>query len=177
MSEKTRRIKIFDTTLRDGEQSPGCSMNIGEKLRMAEQLDALGADVIEAGFAIASPGDFQAVKSIAGVVKNATVASLARSLEKDIDVAWEAVKEAAHPRIHVFLATSELHMRYKLKMTREEVLDRAKSAVAYAKSKCEDVEFSAEDASRSDPEFLCKVLEAAIEAGAIVDHYESKEGK
>ena len=114
MSEKTRRIKIFDTTLRDGEQSPGCSMNIGEKLRMAEQLDRLGVDVIEAGFAIASPGDFQAVKSISGVVKNAVVASLARSLEKDIDVAWEAVREAAHPRIHVFLATSELHMRYKL---------------------------------------------------------------
>ena len=166
MSEKTRRIKIFDTTLRDGEQSPGCSMNIGEKLRMAEQLDRLGVDVIEAGFAIASPGDFQAVKSISGVVKNAVVASLARSLEKDIDVAWEAVREAAHPRIHVFLATSELHMRYKLKMTPEEVLERARTAVAYAKSKCADVEFSAEDASRSEPEFLCKVLEAAIEAGA-----------
>lgn len=166
MSEKTRRIKIFDTTLRDGEQSPGCSMNIGEKLRMAEQLDRLGVDVIEAGFAIASPGDFQAVKSISGVVKNAVVASLARSLEKDIDVAWEAVREAAHPRIHVFLATSELHMRYKLKMTPEEVFERARTAVAYAKSKCADVEFSAEDASRSEPEFLCKVLEAAIEAGA-----------
>ena len=166
MSEKTRRIKIFDTTLRDGEQSPGCSMNIGEKLRMAEQLDRLGVDVIEAGFAIASPGDFQAVKSISGVVKNAVVASLARSLEKDIDVAWEAVREAARPRIHVFLATSELHMRYKLKMTPEEVLERARTAVAYAKSKCADVEFSAEDASRSEPEFLCKVLEAAIEAGA-----------
>ena len=166
MSEKRRRIKIFDTTLRDGEQSPGCSMNIGEKLRMAEQLDRLGVDVIEAGFAIASPGDFQAVKSISGVVKNAVVASLARSLEKDIDVAWEAVREAAHPRLHVFLATSELHMRYKLKMTPEEVLERARTAVAYAKSKCADVEFSAEDASRSEPEFLCKVLEAAIEAGA-----------
>ena len=162
MSEKTRRIKIFDTTLRDGEQSPGCSMNIGEKLRMAEQLDRLGVDVIEAGFAIASPGDFQAVKSISGVVKNAVVASLARSLEKDIDVAWEAVREAVHPRIHVFLATSELHMRYKLKMTPEEVLERARTAVAYAKSKCADVEFSAEDASRSEPEFLCKVLEAAL---------------
>ncbi|MFR5061426.1 MAG: 2-isopropylmalate synthase [Christensenellales bacterium] len=161
-----RRIKIFDTTLRDGEQSPGCSMNMSEKLRMAEQLDALGVDVIEAGFAIASPGDFQAVKSIAAVVKRATVASLARALDKDISVAYDAVKDAVHPRIHVFLATSELHMKYKLKMTREEVLKRAYESVAYAKSLCDDVEFSAEDASRSDPDFLCAVLSEAIRAGA-----------
>ena len=161
-----RRIKIFDTTLRDGEQSPGCSMNMSEKLRMAEQLDALGVDVIEAGFAIASPGDFQAVKSIAAVVKRATVASLARALDKDISVAYDAVKDAVHPRIHVFLATSELHMKYKLKMTREEVLKRAYESVVYAKSLCDDVEFSAEDASRSDPDFLCAVLSEAIRAGA-----------
>ncbi len=161
-----KRIKIFDTTLRDGEQSPGCSMNMSEKLRMAEQLDALGVDVIEAGFAIASPGDFQAVKSIAGVVKRATVASLARSLTKDIDVAYEAVSGAVHPRIHVFLATSDIHMEYKLKMSREEVLRRTHEAVSYAKSKCDDIEFSAEDASRSDPEFLARVLEVAIAAGA-----------
>lgn len=160
------RIKIFDTTLRDGEQSPGCSMNMSEKLRMAEQLDALGVDVIEAGFAIASPGDFQAVKSIAGVVKNATVASLARALDKDIEVAYEAVKGAVKPRIHVFLATSDIHMEYKLKMTREEVLKRTFDAVSYAKSLCDDIEFSAEDASRSDPDFLCKVLGEAIKAGA-----------
>ena len=117
-----KKIKIFDTTLRDGEQSPGCSMNMSEKLKMAAQLDALGVDVIEAGFAIASPGDFAAVKGIAGVVKNAAVASLARALKKDIDTAWEAVKEAVRPRLHVFLATSDLHMQYKLKMSREEVL-------------------------------------------------------
>ena len=167
-----RRIKIFDTTLRDGEQSPGCSMNMSEKLRMAEQLDALGVDVIEAGFAIASPGDFQAVKSIAAVVKRATVASLARALDKDISVAYDAVKDAVHPRIHVFLATSELHMKYKLKMTREEVLKRAYESVVYAKSLCDDVEFSAEDASRSDPDFLCAVLSEAIRAGfAVPDEY------
>lgn len=159
-------IKIFDTTLRDGEQSPGCSMNMSEKLKMATQLDALGADVIEAGFAIASPGDFAAVKSIASVVKRATVASLARALKKDIDVAYDAVKEAAHPRIHVFIATSDVHMEYKLKMTREEVIARTAETVAYAKSLCDDIEFSAEDASRSDRDFLCKVLETAIEAGA-----------
>lgn len=161
-----KRIKIFDTTLRDGEQSPGCSMNMSEKLRLAKQLDELGVDVIEAGFAIASPGDFQAVKGIAGVVKNATVASLARSLKKDIDTAYEAVKEAVHPRIHVFLATSDIHMEYKLKMSREEVVKKVGEMVSYAKSLCDDIEFSAEDASRSDPEFLVKVFETAIEAGA-----------
>lgn len=162
----SRRVKIFDTTLRDGEQSPGCSMNMNEKLRLAKQLDELGVDVIEAGFAIASPGDFQAVQSIAGVVKRATVASLCRALKKDIDTAFEAVKNAVKPRLHVFLATSELHMQYKLKMSREEVLLRTKEMVAYAKSLCDDIEFSAEDASRSDPNFLCKVLQTAIEAGA-----------
>ena len=161
-----RQIKFFDTTLRDGEQSPGCSMNISEKLRMAKQLDALGVDVIEAGFAIASPGDFAAVKSISEVVEKATVASLARCLKKDIETAWEAVKGAKHPRIHVFLATSDIHMEYKLKMTREEVIKRTEEMVTFARSLCDDVEFSAEDASRSDVDFLCSVLEKAIECGA-----------
>lgn len=161
-----RRIKIFDTTLRDGEQSPGCSMNISEKLRMAEQLDILGVDVIEAGFAIASPGDFESVKRISEVVKNATVASLARALEKDIKTAWDAVKYAKKPRIHVFLATSDIHMEYKLKMTKEQVLERTKEMVGYACSLCPDVEFSCEDASRSDVDFLLKVVETAIDAGA-----------
>ncbi|MFA6866014.1 MAG: 2-isopropylmalate synthase [Clostridia bacterium] len=161
-----RQIKVFDTTLRDGEQSPGCSMNISEKLRLAEQLDILGVDIIEAGFAIASPGDFASVKSIAEIIKNATVASLARSLKKDIDVAWEAVKVAKKPRIHVFLATSDIHMEYKLKMTKEQVLARTKEMVEYAHSLCEDIEFSAEDASRSNVDFLCEVVETAINAGA-----------
>lgn len=161
-----KKLIVFDTTLRDGEQSPGCSMNINEKIRMAQQLDALGVDVIEAGFAVSSPGDFAAVKAIAGVVKNATVASLSRALKNDIDTAYAAIKDAKKPRIHVFLATSDLHIEYKLKSTREKVLQTAREMVAYAKSICGDIEFSAEDAFRSDREFLYKVLEAAIEAGA-----------
>ncbi|WP_278308871.1 2-isopropylmalate synthase [Oscillibacter sp. PC13] len=163
-----RRIKIFDTTLRDGEQSPGCSMNLPEKLDMARQLDALGVDVIEAGFAISSPEDFKSVQSIAGVVTNCTVASLARCTKGDIDAAWDAVKVAKHPRIHVFLATSDIHMEYKLKMSREQVLASIAENVAYAKSKCADIEFSAEDASRSDKEFLARCYTAAVKAGATV---------
>ncbi len=163
-----RQIQIFDTTLRDGEQSPGCSMNIKEKLAMAKQLEALGVDVIEAGFAAASQGDFNAVKTIAKELTTTSVASLARALEKDIDSAWEAVKFAAHPRIHVFIATSDIHMEYKLKKTREEVLQQTREMVAYARKYCEDIEFSAEDATRSDPEFLSKVFSVAIEAGATV---------
>ena len=151
-----RQVKIFDTTLRDGEQSPGCSMNLSEKIEMARQLEKLGVDVIEAGFAIASPMDFKSVQSIAANVENATVASLARCTKGDIDAAWDAVKEAKHPRIHVFLATSDIHMEYKLKMTRQQVLDRITEMVSYARSKCEDIEFSAEDASRSDLEFLAQ---------------------
>ncbi len=162
----SKRIKIFDTTLRDGEQSPGCSMNLSEKLLLAEQLDKLGVDVIEAGFAIASPGDFASVKNIAKVVKNASVASLARALKKDIDTAYDAVKDAVHPRIHLFIATSELHMKYKLKMTKEEVLRDTFDMVSYAKSLCDDIEFSAEDASRSEIDFLVEVFETAIKAGA-----------
>ena len=163
-----KAIKIFDTTLRDGEQSPGCSMNLSEKLEMALQLERLGVDVIEAGFAIASPGDFKSVHEIAKVVKHTRVASLARALTKDIDAAAESLKGAAYPRIHTFLATSDIHMQYKLKKTPEEVLQNAVEMVKYAKKYCEDVEFSAEDASRSDPAFLYQIFEAVIKAGATV---------
>ncbi len=161
-----KRIKIFDTTLRDGEQSPGCSMNLSEKIEMAKQLDKLGVDIIEAGFAIASPMDHKSVQAIAGAVTNCTVASLARCTKGDIDAAWDAVKEANHPRIHVFLATSNIHMEYKLKMTREEVLQRITDMVGYARSKCADIEFSAEDASRSEWDFLAQCYSNAVAAGA-----------
>lgn len=164
----SRKIKIFDTTLRDGEQTPGVNLNINEKLEIAKQLEKLGVDVIEAGFAIASPGDFKAVKTVSENIKDANVASLARALEKDIDMAWDAVKEAQNPLIHTFIATSDIHMKYKLKMTEEEVLERAVEMVKYAKKYCSNVEFSAEDASRTRPEFLFKVLERVIDAGAVV---------
>lgn len=163
-----KRIQIFDTTLRDGEQSPGCSMNIEEKIEVAKQLEKLGVDVIEAGFAIASDGDFEAVKAIAKCVKHTVVASLARATYKDIDRAYQAVKEAVKPRIHTFIATSDIHMEFKLKMTRTEVLERTKTMVAYAKDYLDDVEFSCEDATRTQPEFLVEVIETAIEAGATV---------
>jgi 2-isopropylmalate synthase len=166
MSMEQVRITIFDTTLRDGEQSPGCSMNLQEKLRVAHQLDRLGADVIEAGFPIASDGDFAAVKAIATVIRRPIIAGLARACRLDIERAWEALKDAARPRIHVFLATSDIHLKYKLRITREECLAQAREAVGFAKSLCEDVEFSPEDATRTDPEFLCQVLEAVIDAGA-----------
>ena len=161
-----KRIKIFDTTLRDGEQSPGCSMNLSEKIEMARQLEKLGVDVIEAGFAIASPMDHKSVKAIAAAVSEPVVASLARCTKGDIDAAWDAVKEAKKPRIHVFLATSDIHMEYKLQMTREQVLQSISEMVAYAASLCGDIEFSAEDASRSDPAFLARCYENAIAAGA-----------
>ncbi len=163
-----RRVKIFDTTLRDGEQAPGCSMNIDEKIEVARQLELLKVDVIEAGFAISSPGDFNSVKTIAQTVKDCTVASLARAVQKDIDAAYEAVRCATSPRLHVFIATSPVHMQYKLKMTPEQVLERTAESIAYAKSLCPDVEFSAEDAMRSEPEFLVRVFKAAIDAGANV---------
>lgn len=162
----TNFVKIFDTTLRDGEQSPGCSMNLTEKLEMALQLERLGVDIMEAGFAIASPGDFASVKSIAKQIKNSTVASLARALTKDIDAAAEALSSAKYPRIHTFIATSDIHMAYKLKKTPEQVLETAVEMVKYAKKYCSDVEFSAEDASRSNPAFLYQILEAVIAAGA-----------
>ena len=160
------RITIFDTTLRDGEQSPGCSMNISEKLSMAQTLDALGVDVIEAGFPIASQGDFAAVELIAREIRRPSIAALARCKREDVERAWEAVRDAERPRIHTFLATSDIHLQYKLKITRAEALQQAREVVALAKSRCDDVEFSPEDATRSDFDFLCEVLEAAIEAGA-----------
>src|SRR5256714_10694137 len=140
------RITIFDTTLRDGEQSPGCSMNVQEKLRLAQQLDRLGVDVIEAGFPIASDGDFEAVQGISASVRRPVIAALARAVPGDIDRAWQAVQGAAHPRIHVFLATSDIHLRYKLRMTREECLEQARASVRRAKALCSAVEFSPADA-------------------------------
>jgi len=163
--ERTQ-ITVFDTTLRDGEQSPGCSMNVQEKLRLAHQLDRLGVDVIEAGFPIASEGDFAAVQAIAAVVRRPMIAALARACTPDIERAWHAVQHAAKPRIHVFLATSDIHLKYKLRISREQCLRQAKEAVTLAKSFCDDVEFSPEDATRTDPEFLCEVVEAVVAAGA-----------
>ena len=160
------QVKIFDTTLRDGEQSPGCSMNLREKIEVARCLEKMHVDIIEAGFAIASPGDFESVKTISETIRGCTIASLARSTVKDIDTAWEAVKGAADPRIHVFIATSPLHMEYKLRMSPEQVLERAGEMVAHAKKYCSNIEFSAEDATRSDPEFLKIVVERAIASGA-----------
>ncbi|MXI86508.1 2-isopropylmalate synthase [Sphaerochaeta halotolerans] len=162
------RIYIFDTTLRDGEQAPGYSMNLDEKIRMALQLEALGVDILEAGFAIASPGDFASVQAISKEVKDVTVASLSRALEKDIEVAWEAVKHAKRPRIHTFLATSDLHLKFKLKMNREDALKRSVAMVKFARNLTDDVEFSLEDATRTDIDYLCKVVEEVIKAGASV---------
>lgn len=162
------RVYIFDTTLRDGEQSPGASMNAAEKLRLAMQLEKLGVDVLEAGFPAASDGDFEAVSNIAQKLKTTRVTGLARASKADIDRAWGAVQHAAKPRIHTFIATSDIHLEYKLKMNRDEVVKAAVDAVKYAKSLTDNVEFSAEDGSRSDRDFLCKVFEAAIGAGASV---------
>jgi 2-isopropylmalate synthase len=166
MTVERARITVFDTTLRDGEQSPGCSMNQQEKLRLAHQLDRLGVDVIEAGFPIASDGDFESVKAIAAVIRRPIIAGLARACQPDIERAWEALKYAAHPRIHVFLATSDIHLQYKLRLTRDQCLTQAREAIRFAKSLCDDVEFSPEDATRTDPDFLCQVLDAVVEAGA-----------
>jgi 2-isopropylmalate synthase len=160
------RVKIFDTTLRDGEQSPGCSMNLQEKLRMARQLDRLGVDIIEAGFPIASDGDFEAVRAIAQEIRRPVIAALARATKMDIERAWQAVRLAAHPRIHVFLATSDIHLHYKLKITREQCIRQAAEAVRFARTFCADIEFSAEDATRTELDFLCAVAEAVAEAGA-----------
>src|ERR1700758_1358800 len=160
------RVTVFDTTLRDGEQSPGCSMNQQEKVRLALQLDRLGVDVIEAGFPIASDGDFESVKAVAAAIRRPIIAGLARACRPDIERAWEALRHAARPRIHVFLATSDIHLQYKLRITRDQCLAQARDAVRFAKSLCDDVEFSPEDATRTDTDFLCKVLEAVVEAGA-----------
>ena len=161
-----KRIKIFDTTLRDGEQSPGCSMHIDEKIELALQLERLGVDIIEAGFAASSQGDLDSVSKIAASIKNCGIASLSRALVSDIDKAYEAVRRAVSPRIHIFIATSPLHMKYKLRMGEDEVLRKVEESIKYAKSKVSDVEFSAEDCSRSDRKFLVKVFSTAIKSGA-----------
>jgi 2-isopropylmalate synthase len=161
-------VRIFDTTLRDGEQAPGFSMNTGEKLRLARQLEKLGVDVIEAGFPIASKGDFEAVRAVAGEIRDSAVAGLARAKREDIEAALGALESAARPRVHVFLATSDLHLKYKLRITREEALESIGTMVAFARSRCPEIEFSAEDASRSDPEFLAQAFSIAADAGATV---------
>src|SRR6476620_889961 len=160
------RITVFDTTLRDGEQSPGCSMNVQEKVRLALQLDRLGVDVIEAGFPIASDGDFAAVQSVAAAAPRPVIAALARAAKHDIERAAQALKAAVRPRIHVFLATSDIHLQHKLRISRQQCLEQARDMVRFARSLCNDVEFSPEDATRTDPEFLFQVLEAVIAAGA-----------
>ena len=165
MSEK---VHIFDTTLRDGEQSPGCSMTLEEKLRMARQLERLNVDVLEAGFPISSEGDFKAVQAISAEVRQPTIAALARAHRPDIERAWEAIKGAHKKRIHTFIATSDIHLEYKLHKTRSQVLEKAIEAVKIARDLCDDVEFSAEDATRSDFDFLVEIFDAAIEHGASV---------
>jgi 2-isopropylmalate synthase len=162
------RISIFDTTLRDGEQSPGCSMDLAEKLRMAEKLEELGVDIIEAGFPIASEGDFAAVKAVAARCRGVRVAALCRTAENVVARAAEALTHAASPRIHTFCATSDIHLEHKLKKSRAEVLEMTRRAVAQARNYADDVEFSAEDATRSDIDYLCEVLDTAVEAGASV---------
>ena len=165
---KPEKIEIFDTTLRDGEQVPGCKLNTEQKLIIAEKLDELGVDIIEAGFPISSPGDFHSVNEISKLVKNAKVCGLTRANKKDIEVAAEALKFAKRPRIHTGIGTSDNHIKYKFNSTREDVLERAVEAVKYAKSFVEDVEFYAEDAGRTDNAFLAKVCEEVIKAGATV---------
>jgi len=162
------KIHIFDTTLRDGEQVPGCKLNTMQKVTIAESLDALGVDIIEAGFPVSSPGDFEAVAAIASIVKNATVCGLSRAVENDIKIAADALKNARYPRIHTGIGTSEMHIKYKFNSTQDKILERAVAAVKYAKSFVEDVEFYAEDAGRTDNAYLARVCEAAIKAGATV---------
>src|SRR5436309_4149625 len=165
MTEQNRLI-VFDTTLRDGEQSPGASMNLPEKLEIARALQELGVDIIEAGFPIASPGDFEAVQAIARQVEGPVICGLARCNADDIDRAWGALREASRPRIHVFLATSAIHREFKLKMAKEEIVRRAVEGVQRAKGYCDDVEFSPEDAARTELDFLTEVVQAAVDAGA-----------
>jgi 2-isopropylmalate synthase len=162
------KIDIFDTTLRDGEQSPGCSMNLSEKIRMARQLEFLGADIIEAGFPIASDGDFQSVRAISDECREARIAALCRTTETDIVRAAQALEKARRPRIHTFVATSDIHLEYKLRKSRAEALEMTRLAVRLARRYADDVEFSAEDATRSDPDYVCEVFRAAVEEGATV---------
>jgi len=162
------RVTVFDTTLRDGEQSPGCSMNLPEKVRMAVKLQELGVDIIEAGFPIASEGDFVAVQAVAAECRNVTVAALCRTAEQDVTRAADALAGAAHPRIHTFVATSDIHLEHKLKKTRSEVIEMTRAAVRQARTYVDEVEFSAEDATRSDVDYLCDVLDVAVDAGASI---------
>lgn len=164
----TKNVQIFDTTLRDGEQVPGCKLNTEQKLVIAERLDQLGVDIMEAGFPISSPGDFTSVEEISKLVKNASVCALSRSVEKDIKVAAEALKYAKRPRIHTGIGTSDQHIKHKFNSTREKIIERGVAAVKYAKSFVEDIEFYAEDAGRTDNEYLARVCEAVIKAGATV---------
>jgi 2-isopropylmalate synthase len=163
---EANRVEIFDTTLRDGEQSPGISLNKQEKLEIAHQLSRLGVDVIEAGFPITSPGDFESVEAIAREVEGPVICALARTSKQDIEAAWSAVKDSERPRIHMFLATSDVHIKYKLQTTREDVKGQVRAAVAQAKSYTDDVEFSPEDGSRSDVEFMAEVIQIALDEGA-----------
>jgi 2-isopropylmalate synthase len=160
------RLRIFDTTLRDGEQSPGFSMNREEKLQLARQIEELGADIIEAGFPIASPGDLDATRAVAAAIKHSCVAALARARQEDVEAALRGLEPAAKPRLHVFLATSDLHLKYKLRTTREQALEQIAQMVRFGKQRCPEVEFSAEDASRTDIDYLCQVVLAAAESGA-----------
>ncbi len=161
-----KRVVIFDTTLRDGEQAPGCSMTLNEKLRVAAALRELKVDIIEAGFPAASPGDFESVQTIARTIEGSTICGLARCNSKDINRAWDALKDAQSPRLHVFVATSQIHREHKLQMAKEEIIRVAVDSVTLARSLCEDVEFSPEDAARTEPEYLAEVVQAVIEAGA-----------
>ncbi len=160
------RVTVFDTTLRDGEQAPGCSMNVHEKVELAQQLQTLGVDVIEAGFPIASEGDFLAVRAVAQEIKDTKIAALARARQQDIERAWIALSCARHPRIHIFLATSDIHLQCKLKITRDDALREIETSIAFARTLCDDVEFSPEDATRSDLDFLCVAVQTAVDAGA-----------
>ncbi|HSC36749.1 MAG TPA: hypothetical protein VLD19_02710, partial [Chitinophagaceae bacterium] len=164
MAEK--KVFIFDTTLRDGEQVPGCKLNTREKIELALQLEALGVDIIEAGFPISSPGDFESVTQISKIVKNASICGLSRAVEKDIEVAAQALKHARHPRIHTGIGTSDYHIKSKFNSTQEDILQRAVQAVKWAKKHVDDVEFYAEDAGRTDNAYLARVIEAVIAAGA-----------
>ncbi|MBZ5696612.1 MAG: 2-isopropylmalate synthase [Acidobacteriia bacterium] len=162
------KLQIFDTTLRDGEQSPGFSMNREEKLQLARQIEQLGVDIIEAGFPIASPGDLEATRAVAAEIKHCRVAALARARQEDVDAALRGLEHAAKPRLHLFLATSDLHLKYKLRMTREQALDQIVKMVRFGSQHCEEVEFSAEDASRTDIDYLTQVVLAVVESGATI---------
>ena len=162
------KVFIFDTTLRDGEQVPGCKLNTKEKIELALKLEELGVDIIEAGFPISSPGDFESVNKIARMVKNATVCGLTRAVQKDIEVAAEALKPAKRPRIHTGIGSSDIHIKHKFRATRDEIIERGTAAVKFARNLVDDVEFFAEDAGRADIEFLARLIESVIAAGATV---------